>query len=421
MKTRRQVLSWAAALPALPLLNLMPSAARASAPVKVGYLIPLSGTAAASIGQEMSRATHLAVKHINEGGGIKSLGGAPIELVEVDSHGDPQVGITEAERLITVDKVPVMVGAFQSAVTFPATTVAEKYRIPWLVDLAAKSEITERGFKYVFRGTQIPSSGNALSIVDFVSWASQKTGKRPRSVAIVYENTDWGLDLAKTLRAKFKAMNLDLVFDEAYPPNAADLRPLVLKLKGTRPDIITFTSYTGDAIHLQQLVAQTQLDAMAVIGSGAGQIDRTFVPTVGEKNTNYSFTTSGWAGYDSTITTPFAKRFWNDYVAQGKGDPTELSVSAYGTMWILKDALERAGTTKPDAIRDAIAKTRMKDNDLTKLLGYDVYFDQKGQNPSKRYVVQQIVDAKYKTVWPENLAVPGYHMTYPMPLWSARK
>nr|WP_272213040.1 ABC transporter substrate-binding protein [Marinicella sp. W31]MDC2878980.1 ABC transporter substrate-binding protein [Marinicella sp. W31] len=92
--------------------------ATAADPVKVGYIIPLSGGAAASIGQEMSRATHMAVEQINAAGGIASLDGAPIELLEVDSRGDPKVALTEAERLITVEDVSVMIGAFQSSVTF---------------------------------------------------------------------------------------------------------------------------------------------------------------------------------------------------------------------------------------------------------------------------------------------------------------
>ena len=110
--------------------------AHAADPVKIGYLIPLSGSAAASIGKDMSRATHLAIKHINEAGGIKSMGGAPLELVEVDSRGDAKVAITEVERLITREKTPVLLGAFQSGVTFPATAVAEKNRTPWVVEIS---------------------------------------------------------------------------------------------------------------------------------------------------------------------------------------------------------------------------------------------------------------------------------------------
>lgn len=389
--------------------------AHAADPVRIGYLIPLSGSAAASIGKDMSRATHLAVKHINEAGGIKSLGGAPLELIEVDSRGDAKVAITEVERLITREKTPVLLGAFQSGVTFPATAVAEKNRTPWVVDLAAKADITERGFKYVFRPVQVPASGNAESMVDFVSYAGKVTGKPAKTVAIVYENTDWGQDMANTLRAKFKAAGVEIVLDEGYPPNSPDLRPLVLKIKGKKPDIVTVTSYAADAVQLHKLLAQMRVEAMAYIGSAAGQIDSQFIPLVGKEAAANVFTTNGWAGYESAITTPFAKRFWDEFVAANKVEPNELSVSAYGAVWVIKDALERAGKADPEAIRDALAKTRIEGTDLNKLLGYDIVIDEKGQNPKKRYAMQQITpEGQYRTVWPENVASKSYRMAWPM-------
>lgn len=413
---------WAGAIAsALSLSALLAGGAVAAEPLKIGYVIPLSGSAAAASGQEMSRGTHLAVKHINAAGGVAALGGRPLALVEVDSRGDPKVGITETERLITVEKVPVMIGAFQSSVTFPATAVAEKYEIPWIVDLSAKADITERGFKYVFRPTQIPSSGNADSVVDFVAWAGKRSGSMARTAAIVFENTDWGQDLAQRMRARLKELSIEIVLDEAYPPNAPDLRPLVLKLKGRAPDVISVTSYTADAIQIYKLIEQMQVDAVAVIGSGAGQVDPSFINAVGKRGVDLSFTTNGWAGYESAITTPFAKRFWDDYVAEYKSEPSEFSVVSYSVVWLLKDALERAGKDDPKAIRDALAATRMEGNEVTKLLGYDVVFDAKGQNVKKRFVVQQIADGKYHAVWPELVASPNYKMVWPEPAWSARK
>jgi branched-chain amino acid transport system substrate-binding protein len=394
----------------------------AASKIKIGYLIPLSGTAAAPIGQDMSKGTHLAVKHINDAGGIKSMGGAELELVEVDTHGDPKAGITEAERLINVEKVPVIIGAYQSGVTFPSTAVAEKYKIPWIVDLAAKAEITERGFKYVFRPVQIPSSGNADSVVDFVKYISDKTGKKPKKLAFVYENTDWGQDLAKTVRTRFpQEMGMEIVLDEAYPPNSPDLKPLVIKIKGRNPDLISVTGYTSDAIQMHKLFEQMQVNAMAIIGSAAGQADRTFIPSVGVKGTNYTYTTNGWAGYESCITTPFAKKYWDDFTAAHKYEPTEFTVCAYGAVWILKDALERSQKAEPEAIREALTKTSIMNTDLTKLLGFNVKFDAKGQNPHKRFAMQQIFDGKHRTIWPEEVAVKNFSPVWPVPKWSDRK
>lgn len=403
----------AAGVGALALASGAAFSVQAADPVKVGYLIPLSSSAASSIGRDMSRATHLAVKHINEEGGIKSMNGAKLELVEVDTRGDPQVAITEAERLISNAKVSALIGSFQSSVTFPATSVAEKHQVPWIVDLAAKKEITERGFKYVFRPTQVPASYNAQSMVDFVKYANDTTGKPAKTVAMLYENTDWGQDMANTLREGFKQIGMEVVLDEAYPPNSADLRPLALKVKGRKPDVVTVTAYAADAVQLHKLLAQMRVGGMAYIGSAAGQIDSNFIPLVGEKTANTVFTTNGWAGYDSVINTPFAQRFWDEFVAAHKVEPNELSVSAYGAVWVLKDALERAGSADPKAIRDALAETKMVGQPINKLLGYDIIIDETGQNTEKTFVMQQIDGTQYRTVWPENLAVKDYKMAWP--------
>ena len=412
MITRKNFLRQAGVAGALAALGW--GSALAADPVRIGYLIPLSGSAAASIGKDMSRATHLAIKHINEAGGIKSLGGAKLELVEVDTRGDAKVALTETERLITREKTPVLLGAFQSGVTFPATAVAEKYNVPWVVDLAAKADITERGFKYVFRPVQVPASANAESMADFTIQAGKATGKPVKTVAMVYENTDWGQDMANTLRAKYKAAGIEIVLDEGYPPNSPDLRPLVLKIKGRKPDAVMVTSYAADAVQLHKLLAQMQVNAMAYVGSAAGQIDSQFIPLVGKGIAANVFTTNGWAGYESSINTPFAKKFWDEFTGAHKVEPNELSVSAYAAAWVIKDALERAGKAEPQAIRDALAKTKIVGTDLNKLIGYDIVMDAKGQNPLKRYVMQQITaDGEYRTIWPENLASKSHKMVWP--------
>ena len=128
-----------------------PAAANAADKVvKVGNILPLSGPSA-SVGQQAKYAREVAIDEINSAGGIKSLGGAKIEMVYADSKGDPTVGVAEAERLINTEKVNVLMGAWNSSVTYPSTAVAERYGIPFIVPVSVRDTITERGFKYVFR------------------------------------------------------------------------------------------------------------------------------------------------------------------------------------------------------------------------------------------------------------------------------
>jgi branched-chain amino acid transport system substrate-binding protein len=388
--------------------------------IKIGHLLPLSGHAAAPIGQEMLAATQLAIKHVNDSGGIKSLGGATIKLVTMDTHGDPQIGMTLTERLINVEKVSAIIGAYQSAVTFPSTAVAEKYKIPWVVDLAAKAEITERGFKYVFRPSQCASAGNADSTIEFLKWIGEKTGKPAKTMAMIYENTDWGQDLAKTLRRRAPEIKVKIILDEPYPPNSANLMPLAVKIKGVNADVVSITGYTVDDIAICQLIERMRIEPMAVIWSGAGSLDQSFIPSIGFRGTNYQYTADGWGGYEACVKTPWAKKVWNDFKQMTGKNMSELSVDAYVAARVLAEALEKAKSTDPEAIRNALSQIKIK-GDLADFLGFPIEFNEKGQNPYKKYVTKQIYEGKYQLVWPPYLASRDYKPIWPAPKWDERK
>ncbi len=118
--------------------------------IKIGTLYPVTGDLA-KLGQECVNAVKLAVDEINAAGGIKSMGGAKIELVEADSQGKPDVGISEVQRLVSQNHVSAIIGTYQSSVAIPATQTADRLKTPILISMAVADEITEHGYKYVFR------------------------------------------------------------------------------------------------------------------------------------------------------------------------------------------------------------------------------------------------------------------------------
>ena len=118
--------------------------------VKIGNIEPMSGPSA-SLGQQGKAAREMAVEEINAAGGIKSLGGMKLELIYADSESKPEKGVAEAERLINTEKVHLLTGCWNSAVTYPTTAVAERYGIPFVVPVSVADKITEQGFKTVFR------------------------------------------------------------------------------------------------------------------------------------------------------------------------------------------------------------------------------------------------------------------------------
>src|SRR5512139_430849 len=158
--------------------------------VKIGNIEPLSGPSA-SVGVQGKQAREMAVEEINAAGGIKSLGGAKLELIYADSKSDPTVGMTEAERLINTEKVHILTGCWNSAVTYPTTQVAEKAGIPFVVPVSVRDTITERGFKYVFR-VAAKDSWWVRDQFRFLDDMQKEFKTNFKTMALVYENGDWG-------------------------------------------------------------------------------------------------------------------------------------------------------------------------------------------------------------------------------------
>ena len=148
VQMKRNTLMWIAITVACSVV--LAQAGSAQTVVKVGNILPLSGPSA-SVGLQNKQAQDMAVDEINQAGGIKSLGGAKIQLLYADSESKPEKGVAEAERFINTEKVNILTGCWNSAVSYPVSAVAERYAVPFLVPVSVADKITEQGFKNVFR------------------------------------------------------------------------------------------------------------------------------------------------------------------------------------------------------------------------------------------------------------------------------
>src|SRR5262245_18363398 len=231
--------------------------ATAAEPVKIGILFPLTGNAAAA-GQASKAAAEVAAEIVNskhpELGnlplaateGLPNLGGAKLELTCVNHQGDPSLAQQLATRLITQDKVHVLMGAYQSSCSFTATAVAERHRIPFMVGDSAALNITGRGFKRVFRATPLASDYAATYMRFFDDM--KKEGKKIASIAVVNENTDYCTSVADSIEAAAKKNNIPVAIRIPYSASSTDVSAQVLQLKEKQPDVVIFISYTSDSI-----------------------------------------------------------------------------------------------------------------------------------------------------------------------------
>ena len=442
-KTRRfsSIPTWWSAVAVLLAGAVVGTVAIAQAPVKeviVGEVLPLSGAAATQGGQVRAGA-EIAAEEINAEGGIKSLGGAKIKLVFGDSKSTPDGGMAETERVVTQEKAALLLGAFQSGVTFPATEVAERYKTPWIVNVAVKDEITERGFKYVFRDFN-KASYDVKEILEAVELFAKETGQRPKTVAMLYEGTDWGRSTATFVKKMFPAAGYPVILDESYPPNQSDFTAQILKIKAAKPDYLIGCLYTPDHILFSKQLMEQKLDIpFGFMSVGAGSEDPAFYKAVPPQSVAYMWVQEDWDILAS-------KRPWypalNEKAKPKIGfDMNSYVAAGYGTMYLVKDVLERA-KHDPDLakyrsnIRDAVAATDIsadKCQTIARKAGGQTYcpalvrgitkikFDAQGQNINSHGLISQNLNGRRTILAPSEFREAGAKPVWPVPRWADRK
>jgi branched-chain amino acid transport system substrate-binding protein len=379
--------------------------------IKVGIVLPMSGPLA-KIGLTNLWGHEIAVADINKAGGIKSMNGAKLKLIIADSQGKPEVGNSETERLIH-EGVAVIMGAYQSAVSFTGTQVSERYKTPYIVPVSVADKITERNFKYTFRPESKATwfaRDQFFAIRDF----AKANGVNIKSVAILYEDTLYGQSTAKGQRLYAKKMGWKVAANISYPSNTPDMTTTIAKLKAAKPDVVVHNSYMNDSLLLARTSKELDFNPMAFFATGAGPKDPNFAKVLG-KDAEYWLVISEWNGdMKREGAADLNERFINKY-----GQPMDgIAAMCYISTYILQDALERAGSADREKLRDALAKTDITTGPASMVATGRIAFDETGQNAFTN-LVTQIIDGTQRTVWPANTAARS--AVFPVPKWKERK
>jgi branched-chain amino acid transport system substrate-binding protein len=376
--------------------------------VKIGIIEPLSGPMAL-IGDNELKAFQFAIKRINEAGGIKSLGGAKLMPLIGDSEGKPEVGMTQAERLINGGAV-ILSGSNQSAVVFSATQVAEKFKTPFIVSTGVADPITERGFKYTFR---VMGTASMLSkqFFTFLREIGRITGKPVKTIGLMYEDTLFGQSMSKTHKNFVGDYGYQVVADIAYPSRTSDVTAQVSKLVSAKPDFIILTSYLSDAILITRTLYEMNAAPMGFLGTG-GYDQPDYIRETGKLSENF-LSNAIWS---HTVKIPGVAEINAEFKKLYGFDITGFGGVCYTTAYVMKDVLERAASLDKEKIRKAIVETDMKTKEKGNILHYGVKFDEKGQNIHACELLNQIQGSQFLPVWPSESALAK--PIWPFPGWK---
>jgi branched-chain amino acid transport system substrate-binding protein len=411
--TRRTMAAGAA----LFILGLAGGAA-AQQPVKIGVIYPLSGNSA-NAGNYSKMAIEVGADVVNngnaelakimplaKGGGLSGLKGAKIQLIFADNQGTPAAGQNQALRLISEEKVAALIGAYQSGITVTASAIAERHGIPFLTAESVAANLTERGFKWFFRTTPV-AADFARAYSTFLK-EQKAAGQKVNNVAVVHENTEYGNSVASVIADQFAKDGLNVSQKINYSANSSDVQPQVLQLKEKNPDVVIFISYTSDAILYAKTMKELNWKPAIMIADNAGFNDPSFVKSMApvvEGLINRSAYSGGKPGSVPALFNALYK------AKTGGDDLDDVSVRGLQGFLVMADAINRAGSTDPAKIRDALKATDLKADQMA--AGYDgVKFDDKGQNILASSVVTQMRGGQYLSVFPKARATTDVILPY---------
>ena len=398
-----------------------------AAEVKIGVIYPMSGVAAQA-GLDDKNAIELALdiintgkyRHLNlplakSGGGLPNLRGAKVTVIFTDHQGKPDLGLSEAERLITQEKVVSLLGCYQSAVTETASMVAERMKIPFFNPESSSPRLTRRGFKWFFRSSPHDETFSE-AMFQLLKDLEKERRIRFNTIAVMYEDTLYGKDSSRIEKGLAEKAGYNVVADISYRAGAPSLDAEVIKLKASKADAFFPTSYASDAILLCRTSKKLDYNAPIIMAQNAGHTDPSFIEAVGKdadgicSRTEFSLDLVKYKPMLAEINDLFKKRSGRDF--------SGTSARCFVAFFVLADAINRAGSTAPEAIREALIKTNIPaDQLITPWRG--VKFDETGQNILVDAIVIQYQSGKSYTVWPFNLAAK--EIIYPIPNWSERK
>jgi branched-chain amino acid transport system substrate-binding protein len=220
-----------------------------------------------------------------------------------------------------------------------------------------------------------------------------------KRIAVVFENTDFGVNTSKAVEKFAKQSGRDVVANIAYSAGTASVNAETQKLAQAKPDVAIFASYTSDAILFVRTMRETGYAPPVLLANDAGFIDSRFVSEVGPQVQGV-LTRDVWANDLDTIK-PVIKTL-NDMFKSKSGGKNLNGNSARSLqgMLVLASAIDRAGSTKPDAIRQALVSTDLSADQVV-MPWAGVKFDANGQNERGQGLILQLVGTQYATVWPE--------------------
>jgi len=387
---RGDMLAWVVAVMAgvLLLIGLSTSlAGEVPSEIRIGHTLALSGRFTPMVGT-FDRLCYSWVKFVNDRGGIyvkayeKKL---PVKFIIYDDKSEPAESAKFYERLVTVDKVHILLGPFSSHITKAAVTVADKYKIPMVMAEANDAKIFEERYKY---------SVNQIDLADTESYGyleMLKAGGQVKTIAFVAEDTLHATGALRGGVKRARELGLQVVMEEIAPPDTKDFTAIILKLKKADPDVVYLEAFPGFEIPFMKQAFELGLKPREFFN---GHIVEALLKALGPR-------AEGLAGVV----------YWAPGLPYPGSDDFELVLKDAKIEWakqmessihfqsfqVIQQAIEKAGSLDPEALNKVLHEAKFA------TLAGEVVHTEHGLGNSRSYPVQ-VQGGELKLIWPKELA-----------------
>jgi branched-chain amino acid transport system substrate-binding protein len=327
-------------------------AAGSTKPLVIGISLPLTGDFSQP-GGEAKRGYEVWQKQVNAKGGLL---GRQVTLKIVDDASNQDTVVADYTKLITQDKVDLVLGTFSSLLNYPASAVAEKNGMVFVEPAGGAPKMFTRGFKTLFFAQQATAPHQADVFVNYIK--SLPADQRPKTAAYPTQDDPFASPVIESMQKQLEALGVKTVYSKVYPADTTNLQTIASALASKKPDLIAQGAVFEDGVGLVRSLKQLNYSPKMLFQTSAPSNAQQYSDGIGLANTEGVFYTVSW---NEKATTPNNSAFVADYKSAYKNaDPAEDAADAYATAQVLQAATTAAGSIDQTKIGDWLHQNKVQ-------------------------------------------------------------
>ncbi|MBC7328440.1 ABC transporter substrate-binding protein [bacterium] len=310
--------------------------------IKIGVILPLTGQLS-TFGQSVRKGVELALEEVNREGGVL---GKKVELIIEDDESKTDTAQTVVTKLLTKDRVPLIIGEVISSITLAVAPLCQRYKVPLITPSATNADVTRTG-DYIFRTCFIDDfQGSALARFAIESLKAKRAG------ILKDVKSDYSIGLASAFAKTFKEMGGEVVNEQAYAAGDTDFRTQLTSIKASNPDIIFIPGYYNEVGLIIRQARELSIKANLLGGDGWDSPRVLEIAGASAEGTYYG------THFSPLEKSPQVQEFVSVFKQKYNEEPDALAALGYDTLKLVCSAIKRAGTTEGQKVRDELAQTK---------------------------------------------------------------